>query len=66
MDKNDKLVDKITSSLDSGDIIIGVFLDIKKTFDTVNHQILLKKLFFYGDIRGTILKWFASYLTDRL
>ena len=36
------LVDKITSSLDSGDLIIGVFLDLKKTFDTVNHHILLK------------------------
>ena len=59
------LVDKITSSLDSGDIIIGVFLDLKKAFDTVNHQILFKKLFSYG-IRGTILKWFKSYLTDRL
>ena len=34
------LVDKITSSLDSGDIIIGLFLDLKKAFDTVNHQIL--------------------------
>ena len=34
------LVDKITSSLDSGDIIIGVFLDFLKAFDTVIHQIL--------------------------
>ena len=34
------LEDKITSSLDSGDLIIGVFLDLKKTFDTVNHHIL--------------------------
>ena len=59
------LVDKITSSLDSGDIIIGVFLDLKKAFDTVNHHLILKKLFSYG-IRGTILKWFESYLTDRL
>ena len=54
------LVDKITSSLDSGDIIIGVFLDLKNAFDTVNHH-----MFSYG-IRGTILKWFESYLTDRL
>ena len=38
------LVEKITSSLDSGDIIIGVYLDLKKTFDTVNRHILFKKL----------------------
>ena len=36
------VVDKITSSLDSGDLIMGVFLDLKKTFDTVNHHILVK------------------------
>ena len=58
------LVDKITSSLDSGDLIIGVFLDLKKAFDTINHHILFKKLFCYG-IRGCTLKWFDSYLTDR-
>ena len=59
------LVDKITLSLDSEDLIIGVFLDFKKAFDTVNHHILFKKLFCYG-IRGCILKWFENYLTDRL
>ena len=48
------LVDKITKSLDSGDIVIGVFLDLKKAFDTVNHKILLKKLFAYG-IRGKMV-----------
>ena len=36
------LVDKITSSLDSGNLIIGVFLDLKKKIHTVNHHILLK------------------------
>ena len=54
------LVDKITRSLDAGDIVISVFLDLKKAFDTVDHHILLKKLYAYG-IRGKVLKWFHSY-----
>jgi len=58
------LVDKITKSLDSGDIVISVFLDLKKAFDTVDHCILLNKLSAYG-IRGNTLKWFKSYLTER-
>ena len=41
------LVDKIKKSLDNGDIVIGVFLDLKKAFDTVNHKILLKKLYHF-------------------
>ena len=58
------LVDKITKFLDSGDIVIGVFLDLKKAFDTVDHNILLKKLYQYG-IRGNLNKWFKNYLTNR-
>ena len=56
------LVDKITKSLDNGDIVIGVFTE--KTFDTVYHKILFKKFYYYG-IRGNTLKWFESYLTNR-
>ena len=41
-----------------------IFLDIKKAFDTVNHNILIKKLEYYG-IGGTVLKWFKNYLTGR-
>ena len=58
------LVYKITSSLDTGNLVMGVFLDLKKAFDTVDHKILLDKMHAYG-IRGNILRWFRSYLTNR-
>ena len=58
------LIDKITKSLDNGDIVISLFIDLKKAFDTVDHRILLRKLYAYG-IRGTMLKWIESYLSGR-
>ena len=43
---------------------IAVFLDLAKTFDTVSHTIVLRKMELYG-IGGTSLEWFVSYLSDR-
>lgn len=58
------LIDKLSEALDNGNHVVGVFLDFSKAFDTVNHNILLKKLNTYG-IRGIALKWLSSYLNNR-
>ena len=58
------LIDKIYDSKSNGQVPAIIFLDIKKAFDTVNHDILLEKLNHYG-ISGTALLWFRNYLTGR-
>ena len=52
------------NALDNRMSAITVYIDFKSAFDTINHAILLRKMEFYG-IRGTVLDWFKSYLTDR-
>ena len=59
-----EITEKIKESIDNGNYGCGIFIDLKKAFDTVNHKILLMKLEHYG-VRGSSLKWFESYLTDR-
>ena len=57
-------VEKIHSAIDNGEYSIGIFLDLAKAFDTVNHKILLNKLEHYG-IRGIPHLWFKNYLSNR-
>src|SRR5688572_1039268 len=57
--------DKISAAMDKNEFSIGVFLDLAKAFDTIDHGILLKKLSIYG-IRNTQLNWFKSYLDNRM
>ena len=54
----------LNNVLDKGECSIGIFLDFQKTFDTVNHGILLDKQYHYG-IRGPAYEWFSSYLNER-
>ena len=59
------LYDKISTAIDQKEIAVGIFLDLSKAFDTVNHGILFDKLKHYG-IRGLAFEWVKSYFSNRL
>ena len=59
-----QITERIKETIDQKKYGCGIFIDLRKAFDTVNHEILLKKLDHYG-IRGTALNWFKSYLSNR-
>lgn len=57
-------LEKITMELDQKNNVIGIFLDLKKAFDTVSHHILLRKLNHYG-VRGSANDLIRNYLSYR-
>jgi hypothetical protein len=59
-----KLVNETLSALNSKLMVGGIFFDLEKAFDCLNHKILLSKLQFYG-IHGKATSWFESYLNNR-
>ena len=58
------ITETIRQALDNKKFACGVFVDLQKAFDTVNHDILIAKLDHYG-IRGVANDWFSSYLKNR-
>ena len=59
------ITETIRAALDDKKIAGGIFVDLQKAFDTVNHEILIEKLSHYG-IRGKTNDWFRSYLSNRM
>ena len=58
------MTERIKESIDNGKYGWGLFIDLRKAFDTVNHEILSLKLEHYG-IRGILLDWFKSDHSNR-
>ena len=60
-----ELVEKITKFIYYGKYTVGIFIDIKKAFYTIDHNILLQRLNFLG-VRCVANSWLTSYLSKRM
>ena len=58
-----ELVDQISNTFNDKNYLLGIFTDLSKAFDTVDHKILIQKLNHYG-INRKNLSWFKIYLTN--
>ena len=59
-----EVIDKVIFSMDEGDVPLNIYMDLSKAFDTIDHDILIQKLDYYG-IKDTSLMLIKDYLTDR-
>ena len=59
-----EITEKIREALDKKQFACGIFIDLQKAFDTVNHDVLLDKLNYYG-VKRTSNMWFEAFLKDR-
>ena len=59
-----RMVDDISNEINNTNFSIGIFIDLSKAFDTINHKLVIKKLHHYG-VTGIALDWFISYLSNR-
>ena len=58
-----RMVDDISTEINNTNLFIGMFINLSKAFDMINHKLLIKKLHHYG-VRGITLYWFISYLSN--
>ena len=58
------LIKEMNVAIDSNMYTAGIFMDLSKAFDTIDHDILLQKLYHYG-FRWVSNEWFTSYLSNR-
>ena len=58
------MLENIRNVLDNNECAIGIFLDFQNVYDTVDHDIVLDKLYDFG-IREIVLEWFKSYMSNR-
>ena len=59
-----QLIDQMNNDFENNELVFDVFIDLSKAFYNVFHQILLKKLIYYG-VNGNNIRWFKSYLANR-